>query len=196
LVAEYDSSRGRGNRWSPGDRRRSRERDWLRKFDWSISLPGEAPTNTLASVGGSLPWLAVPAVLCVAAVLLIPVANRLRPRLASYLWTSRSLASFSSLHLASREELVRAVDRFLACQFGRASSWWHCRAVERALVGLRPEMGDEISHLVATYQVSRYGPQANPITVRQLEESAGTLRRLTQSLLSANEPTAPANAAA
>jgi hypothetical protein len=182
------SLRRQGRAWFNRHVRRGPARDLARRLDKSFDFPDDAGAEISVMSVSSL--AATPVLLIVLAVLLAPVVNRLRPRLAAYLQAA-ALAPFRVLRLESNEELVRAVDQFLARRFGRASSWWHCRAVERALADLAPHLSDEIARLAAAYEVARYGPTSHRLAPDELEQSAGTLRRLAEVLLAPEFPNEP-----
>jgi hypothetical protein len=188
LISDGTRNRSRPPSW--GNRNSKRNGSWnpLRRFNWRLPVPNAPSTESLAGAAGqSRPWLY--AVLIAAlAILLVPVWIRFRPKLAAYLNAPRVVTKFALRRIESPNDLVRAVDRFLFAQFGLASCWWHCRAVERALAGLRPDLRGEISELVEAYELSRYGPDPAEISPSRVQQAAATLRRLADSLLAAAEP--------
>ena len=75
---------------------------------------------------------------------------------------------------------VQAVDLLLMTRYGAEASWWDCRAVERALVCLRPDKRPAMSRLPADYRIEAavaIGRPGDPATLdeklRAREQSSG-----------------------
>lgn len=184
LVADEGHNRSNRPSWMRGRGGRS----WsLGRFKWRFPTPG-APSPDALAPGGSLWVLLSPVLLCLLILATIPLWRRLQPKLSKYLNVSAALTHFALLRIDSRDDLVRAVDRFLLLRFGLVSTWWHCRTVERALAGLRPELRSEVASLMATYEISRYGPNPEAVTHEQVQEAAEVLRRLAESPETAAAP--------
>ncbi|MBW3600387.1 MAG: hypothetical protein KY475_24375 [Planctomycetes bacterium] len=163
-------------RW--GRRQREAAMNTARRLNLSVSVP-EAPSGAaLRSAAGTARWFIAPVLFIAAVLLLIPLWRRYGERLSARLRRASPRSLLPGRRVNSPAGLVQAVDSFLVLQFGAAASWWHCRAVERALTRLAPELSGDIARLVGAYEQSRYGPPARPVSSYELEQAGQTLRRL------------------
>jgi hypothetical protein len=155
--------------------------DAARRVSGAAAALPEAPSDeTLRGAAGTARQVVAPALFLLAILLLIPLWRRYGERLTALLKRSSPRILLPVRRVDSPADLVQAVDRFLAAQFGRAADWWHCRAVERALTRLAPELSGDIARLAAAYELSRYGPASHPVSRYDLERSTATLRRLAE----------------
>jgi hypothetical protein len=80
--------------------------------------------------------------------------------------------------IRSRNELVRAVDRFLIWSYGTAASFWNWRAAELALATSQPNRKTEIVQLADWYQRAKFGPATFSFTQQQLDDVSRILGQL------------------
>ncbi len=155
----------------------------------NLSLPATPAVDMSAPEGGYLSLLAAPAAVGLAVLLAVPLWRRYRGRIAAWLGGAAPAFDLTGRSVRRPEDLVQALDRFLIARFGGRATWWHCRAVERALTELAPEARDDVARLVATYELARYGPRSRPVAPHQLEQATATLRRLAEAHLAKRGPT-------
>lgn len=181
-LQEFAARQDAGRQWRQFSQSRQRGRSdgaWnlRRRFDLPSALPGASSLPAIPEAGNHRSLLMPLGATLLALLILIPLWRRYRGRLVAF-WKGVTAITWVNHPIRSPEDLVNAVDRFLVFHFGGLATWWHCRAVEQALVGLAPALSDDIGQLVAAYEVSRYGPQSRRISDSQLEQSALTLHQL------------------